>query len=362
MGAAGGRSAADVLAGLFRRNDGVLTWESFIAAALYDPDVGYYTRQIADVGALGDFATSATLGTGLGRAIANRVKKGTRSGTPFSAGRPWLVEVGGGNGALMSRVLADLEPFSDIRRRIGLVDISEPLLARQKRRLRGRHVRHAGDLGSLVQSSRADGYLFANELIDAFPPVVLEYSAQEEGWSEVVLRVSDGRVVETVRAAEVRAKRALELTGFLPAVARMRLQRCRVEVPLAFYEWLSGIRELLRNRATWRLLLIDYGGGEEEMLVENGSGTLRAYEGHERFVGSEVMRRFGRRDITFDVNFDDIRRWALGLGFRVLDEGTQADLLASVTKEDLSPADRRLADPGDAGGRFRFLELEIAEG
>ena len=42
---------------------GAVPFRRFMEAALYDPNFGYYARQIRSVGAQGDFSTSATLST-----------------------------------------------------------------------------------------------------------------------------------------------------------------------------------------------------------------------------------------------------------------------------------------------------------
>jgi len=49
---------------------GAEPFSKFMQRALYDPQRGYYTARIRTVGARGDFSTTATLSTQLGKAIA----------------------------------------------------------------------------------------------------------------------------------------------------------------------------------------------------------------------------------------------------------------------------------------------------
>ncbi len=88
----------------FSRAGGELSFEDFMAMALYDPEIGYYTTGINDVGGRGgDFATSATLSDALGKAIAGWVRMEMKS--LRGKGPVHLVEVGGGSGALAATVL-----------------------------------------------------------------------------------------------------------------------------------------------------------------------------------------------------------------------------------------------------------------
>ena len=59
----------------FDKSGGEMSFEDFMAMALYDPTFGYYTTGITDVGGRsGDFATAATLSESLGKAVAGWIK------------------------------------------------------------------------------------------------------------------------------------------------------------------------------------------------------------------------------------------------------------------------------------------------
>jgi SAM-dependent MidA family methyltransferase len=64
------------------------------------------------------------------------------------------------------------------------------------------------------------------------------------------------------------------------------------------------------------MLSIDYGGTTGEIYKRRPQGTLRAYRGQQRLTGSEVYELPGRQDITADVNFDDLQRWAREFGWK----------------------------------------------
>ena len=71
---------------------------------MYDPEEGYYTKNIRTVGKTGDFSTSATLGGELGGAIAVWIREEWRR-----AGRKLpVIEIGPGDGSLHHTVLKAL--------------------------------------------------------------------------------------------------------------------------------------------------------------------------------------------------------------------------------------------------------------
>ena len=81
-----------------------MSWRDWMEAALYDPDNGYYSKNIRTVGRRGDFSTSATLGPELGTAIAKWIRQEWKS-----AGRRLpVIEVGPGDGSLQRQVLSKL--------------------------------------------------------------------------------------------------------------------------------------------------------------------------------------------------------------------------------------------------------------
>ena len=75
-------------------------FSSFMARALFDPQRGYYSRNIRTVGARGDFSTSATLSPDLGRSIAAWLKA--------QSGVRHVIEIGAGSGELMQQLKRSL--------------------------------------------------------------------------------------------------------------------------------------------------------------------------------------------------------------------------------------------------------------
>src|SRR5665647_2213966 len=86
---------------------GRITFADFMAACLYEPELGYYTSPGRKVGAEGDFYTSITVHAAFGRVVAREIAQMWRSmGMPAGF---TLVECGAGNGRLACDIMDFLE-------------------------------------------------------------------------------------------------------------------------------------------------------------------------------------------------------------------------------------------------------------
>jgi SAM-dependent MidA family methyltransferase len=77
------------------------------------------------------------------------------------------------------------------------------------------------------------------------------------------------------------------------------------------------------------MLTIDYGDVAPSLQLGSPSGTLRAYWKHRRITGMETYARFGRQDLTADVNFTDLIRWGEDSGWTTEWLGSQAEFINS---------------------------------
>ncbi|MEK7864135.1 MAG: SAM-dependent methyltransferase, partial [Chloroflexota bacterium] len=177
------------------RARGPMSFADYMAAALYDPDDGYYSTRVA-LGFEGDYLTSPDLGPHFGRSLARAF------GDCWAAlGKPaaWdLVEAGAGRGTLLREVLTSLErERQDAARgvRPAIVEVSPRLRAEQSSALEGRDIRWASDPRALAP---LQGVVYANEILDAFPVHILARTA--EGIREVFVDEKDGRLFEALRA------------------------------------------------------------------------------------------------------------------------------------------------------------------
>jgi SAM-dependent MidA family methyltransferase len=213
---------------------------------------------------------------------------------------------------------------------------------------------------SALEACAGRALVFSNELADAFPVAVFRWDG--DAWREVGLLLGDDGVVEAERpAADDRARRGDE--GGRPASSALAADHGfttgqRVEVAFAWREWLAA---WVGRWTEGRLLTIDYGDTCPELYHRRPDGTLRAYFLQQRLTGREVYRRFGRQDLTADVNFSDLQVWGEELGLETVGFAPLAAFLSRhqprIARETArNPVLSRLFDASGAGGAFKVLD------
>jgi len=101
-----------------------------------------------------------------------------------------------------------------------------------------------------------------------------------------------------------------------------------------------------------RMLTVDYGDEMPGLYHRRPAGSLRAYAHQQRLTGSEIYTALGRRDITADVNFTDLKAWGEGLGWQTISSSTLKTWLEGFA---ILPAE--LHEPAEA---FRVLVQRCA--
>ncbi len=263
--------------------------------ALHDPENGYYARNIRQIGGQrGDFTTVPMRDGGiLAEAIARWTMRAMRD-----SGCRDLIEIGPGEGRLMRDVLAALPPLRRLRTRPRLVE-SSPVLAARQRTCLGRRVIHHRTINEALEATGGRAVVFSNELIDAFP--VRIFQRGDGGWRELG--------VELDERGKVAGEHLLD-PGPLPDSSVFKLTPpagWRVEVHDAYRQWLHGWLPAWRAGA---MLVIDYGNTAGEIYHRRPHGTIRGYLLNQRLEGPAVYQNPGRQDLTADVNFTDLARWA----------------------------------------------------
>lgn len=298
-----------------------MPFEDFMAMALYDPDFGYYTTGIDEIGgARGDFATSATLGPGLARAIARWLGE-ERDHHGWTGPVP-VIEVGAGTGALAEEILKALGWWGRRQIRYHIVEVSPPLRKRQQSRLGSGAVSWHVSVSEALDRCGGRALVFSNELVDAFPAKWLCWGSVEACWLEVFVRYeSDRGVGELFRPLP----RDFPDFAFSAMDWKNPPPGQRIEIQPLYQRWLANFSEHWKAGS---LLTIDYGGRAEDIYRRRPGGSLRAYRRHERVEGAGVYRAFGRQDLTVDVNFTDLVNWGEELGYETVEETSQAEFLA----------------------------------
>lgn len=298
-----------------------MPFDQFMAMALYDPTHGYYSNKIEDVGGRrGDFATSATLSKGLGNAITSWIlaeKEYHDWETPIQ-----VIEVGAGDGSLAAQIFRSLGWWKRRQLRYQIVEVSSPLRSLQEERLKSFPVSWSERVSDALEAAEGEALIFSNELVDAFPAKWLRWSEVDDCWLEVFVRFD-------------REQGLSELFRPLPkgfpdydySALGMKNLSCgqRVEIQPLFQRWLGNTSEHLKRGS---IFTIDYGGSPEEIYRRRPGGSLRGYFKQEIVQGAGIYQRFGKQDLTVDVNFEDLRVWGEGFGLKTVLEETQSEFLS----------------------------------
>jgi NADH dehydrogenase [ubiquinone] 1 alpha subcomplex assembly factor 7 len=191
---------------------GPMTVAQYMTACLYDPAEGYYATRPA-LGAEGDFVTAPLVSQMFGELIGLWAVETWRA---MGAPKPFrLVEAGPGDGTLISDILraARLMPAFIEAADLWLVDVSEPLKARQAAALKDAPLTATwtSEIGGLPGG--APIILIANELLDCLPARQFVQKA-DGGWVEKLVGLdADGHLTFTLSAPAPEGGLVLEVSA-----------------------------------------------------------------------------------------------------------------------------------------------------
>jgi SAM-dependent MidA family methyltransferase len=293
------------------REHGPVPFSRYMELCLYDPELGYYSRNAAQFGKAGDFYTSSDVHAVFGRLLARQFDEMWRVlGSPEQI---TLKELGPGRGLFAQDLLDWSEKkFPEFFRALRYVLVeSSPALRTRIESTLSRHLKSGKARLSSAEVS-LPGIVFANEFFDALPVDVLS--------SEGSLRIdaSNGHFVETWAPPSPEELEFLDRYSIHPEPGE------RVEVSLRSQTQMSAAASLERGFA----VIIDYGYTRDEQLAGRHRGTLKAIRQHS--VSANPYEAPGEQDITADVNFTALAAVAEKHGMRTQKLVTQSQFLLGI--------------------------------
>ncbi|HVZ29008.1 MAG TPA: SAM-dependent methyltransferase [Asticcacaulis sp.] len=281
--------------------EGPISIADYMTQCLLDPIDGYYMKRPA-LGADGDFITAPMVSQMFGEMLGVWVAQVWQNlGAPE---RFRLVEVGGGDGTLMSDMLRVAERVPGLRAAADVVMIEpSPVL----RNLQSQKVPHAvfqASLDALPQGLPV--ILVANEVLDCLP--ARQFVRTETGWYERRIGVQSDELVFGLAATEF-------TPPFEAAIGEI------VEVSAPQLHFAQQIAHLLKA-ATGAALLIDYG----RAIRETGD-TLQALHRHQKHL---PLAAPGAHDLTVWADFPAVAEAARQIGIKVSAITSQAAFLHAL--------------------------------
>ncbi|MGQ2981817.1 MAG: class I SAM-dependent methyltransferase [Polaromonas sp.] len=322
---------------------GWISFDRFMALALYTPGLGYYAHDSRKFGLMpgsgSDFVTAPELSPRFGQALARQVVQALQA-----TGTHEVWEFGAGSGALAAQLLGALGPQIQ---RYTIVDLSGSLQARQRERLAawGDTVRWVSELPAQMQ-----GVVVGNEVLDAMPVQLL---ARINGaWFERGVAVRDGQFVHADQPTALRPP--LDVAGSHDYLTEIHPQA---------EAFVATLADRLQAGA---VLLIDYGFPEHEYYhPQRSMGTLMCHRGH--LLDADALQDVGDKDITAHVNFSGIALAGQDAGLQVLGYTSQARFLLNCGvldgMDDAPLADRvmvqKLVNEHEMGELFKVIAFVV---
>ncbi len=289
-----------------------IPFSRYMELCLYDPDLGYYSRNAAQFGKAGDFYTSSDVHAVFGRLLARQFEEMWRV-----LGSPELiviVELGPGRGLFAQDVLDWSEKkFPDFFHALRYeLDERSPALRQRIEATLSRHLGSGRAVLGFEGESDVSRIVFANEFFDALPVEILS--------SEGSLRISSsgGRFLETWAPSSPEELEFLDRYAIHPEAGE------RVEVPLEAQNQMSKTAQFDHGF----VVAIDYGYTREEQLAGRHRGTLKAIRHHS--VSPNAYEAPGEQDITADVNFTALAAAAERQGMQAQKLVTQSQFLLGI--------------------------------
>lgn len=303
------------LSQLIEHNQGFLPYDQWMQAALYAPNVGYYSGGSTKFHTAGDFTTAPEISPLFGQTLAVQIQEVLAQCDTSAA----ILEFGAGSGALADSVLAALADEGINQVPYYILELSPSLRARQQQRL--------ASYGDRVQWLDAlptafTGCVIANEVLDAMPVHLMQRNNQGE-LLELGVGLNNAPQANTPSPFALLGRPA---TGALQGIAEQRLPNTpgyRSEINLQAEAWIREMGQWLHQGAA---LLIDYGFPAHEYYhSQRHTGTLMCHFRH--FAHDESLILAGLQDITAHVDFTAMADAALEGGLDVIGYTSQAHFL-----------------------------------
>ncbi len=321
---------------------GWLGFDRFMAMALYEPGLGYYTNSLQKFGAMpssgSDFVTAPGMSPLFGQTLAVQVQEALQA-----TGTDEVWEFGAGTGALALQLLDSL---GDAVRRYTIIDLSGTLRARQADTL----LKHADKVRWLdAWPDAIEGVVVGNEVLDAMPVQLLQRT--QGVWHE--------RGVVTAGQGFAWQDRP---TALRPPVDVEGEHDYLTEIHPQAEAFVTSLAERLLAGRGGAAIFLDYGFPEGEYFhPQRHMGTVMCHQLHQ--ADDNPLLAVGQKDITAHVNFTGVALAAQNAGLDVLGYASQAwfllnlglaERMAAATLAERSQA-QRLVNEHEMGELFKVI-------
>ena len=342
---------------------GGLSFQSFMEAALYTPQLGYYQNHRIKFGPEGDFITAPYISPLFGQCIAEFCYKHQKS-LPQDA---ILLELGAGDGRLAEDILNALNKKNALPIEYWILEPSAFLQHEQKAHLKSALPEYFSQIKWLDSLPNTfNGIIIANEVLDALPVSQFRLNPHHGRIEELFIYYDSTKgwfnhydTPRTPHLIEVVTQSLSQLDAPLP-------YGYISEINLILPSFIKSFAEKLNQGM---MLFIDYGFPRKEYYhPQRTLGTLMCHYRHKSH--SNPLIHIGEQDITAHVDFTHLAEAAQLAQLDVLGYLNQAHFLIENGLSDLlepnldyytqikqSQAIQTLTLPHEMGELFKVMIL-----
>lgn len=298
-------------------SEGPITFRDFMAAALYHPRYGYYTRTDDAPARGGDFVTSPEVHPIFGVLIAKTLRElWANMGCPQ---RFTVVEAGAGTGRLAHDVLQwakqrDADFWSAIH--YMLVDTSGAMRRRQERTLAALGIPDSKVSYGAALPASIEGVILSNELLDALP--VHRVTRNGVDLQEIFVTTDGYSFVDLPLQPST-----LQLAEYFTPIGLLPGEGTIAEVNLDAVRWVRDAADRLKRGY---ILTFDYGYDAADLYAPwRKDGTLLCF--YRQGASSDPYQRVGKQDMTSSVDFTTLQAEGSAAGLVNLARTNQSSFL-----------------------------------
>tara|TARA_B100000965_G_scaffold276616_1_gene234440 strand:+ start:1491 stop:2681 length:1191 start_codon:yes stop_codon:yes gene_type:complete len=305
-----------------KSSGGKITFGEFMHHALYAPSLGYYSGKSRKFGESGDFITAPEETDILGRIIAKQCFTILKEIPDAS-----LIEYGPGSGALAVSILRQLIQMDLKPRAYYMVDVSEDLRERQKKRI-------LTELPEIYDSvfwisgipEGFNGVVIGNEIIDSMP--FERFMISDKGILQFFVGIKEEGLVYELESANIDVRQYVKRIE-----KKIGKHLCEGFISEISFNGRDLINDVSLKLNQGMFILLDYGVSSSEYYSdEKNQGWMHCHFKHHKHF--EPLIYPGIQDITTWVDFSLIAETAEANGMMVDAYLTQAQFIINNGIED----------------------------
>ena len=271
-----------------------ITLDQYIYESLYNEKYGYYMKK-NPFGKNGDYITAPNISILFSEMIAIWIISYWKNlGSPKNFN---LIELGAGNGEMMSQMIRSFKKFSDFENscNICILEKSKFLKKTQKIKLKNKKIKW---LKNLDQLDDLPNIFIANEFFDALP--IKQFIKKDKFWYEKNVNFIKNKTKLIDILFDM--KKFEKKIGF-----NISNKQKFIEFSPLTMDYLRIIAQKIKKKSGG-ILIIDYG-----YIGRKLKNTLHSISNH-KFTN--VLDDFGNSDITYNINFNLVKKIAKEFGLK----------------------------------------------